>query len=215
VNPLEQSSAASSDPRLRRSAPAARNRDPILAVLRRFLPEEGTVVEVASGTGEHAVYFGAALPGLVWQPSDVDPANLASIAAWVEAAQLPNVMKPLALDLGSARAEAEDDSPYDAGFCANLVHIAPWHVCSHLMAFMGQRLRPAAPFITYGPYKVNGEHTAESNAKFEEWLHAQSPDYGIRDMAEVAAEAKRFGLRHIEAVPMPANNFCLVFLKSG
>lgn len=214
IPPIEWGSA-DADPRILQSAPVARNREPILAVLRRFLPPEGTVIEVASGTGEHAVYFGAAFPRLVWQPSDVAPANLASIAAWIDASKLPNVRAPLSLDLDQAPAAPQATQRYAAGFCSNLVHIAPWHVCSHLMAFMGGHLALGAPLITYGPYKVNGEHTSDSNAAFEQWLHSRSPEYGVRDMADVVAEANRFGLSHEEAVPMPANNFCLIFRKTG
>lgn len=205
--------SAPPDPRRRRSAPVSRNRGPILEVLRRVLPGHGRVIEVASGTGEHAVFFGASLPQLTWQPSDVDATNLTSIAAWVEAAQLPNVLQPRTLDL--AVAPGASGERYDAGFCANLIHIAPWHVCANLMAFMGSHLADGAPLVTYGPYKVNGSHTSESNVKFEEWLVAQSSEYGVRDMADVITEAARFGLRHEETIPMPANNFCLVFRKGG
>lgn len=210
MKPLEVSGVAATDPRLRVSAPAARNREPILAVLRRFYPADGTVIEVASGTGEHAVYFGAALPNLRWQPSDVDPANLASIAAWTDVTRQSNVLAPLMLDLDSLPT-ALPAPRYAAGFCANLIHIAPWHVCTHLMAFMAAHLVPNAPLVTYGPYKVNGEHTSESNVAFEQWLFDKSPDYGVRDMTDVIAEAARFGLRHTDTLPMPANNFCLVF----
>lgn len=203
--------SAPPDPRRRRSAPVARNRDPILEVLRRVFPERGRVIEIASGTGEHAVFFGASLPNLTWQPSDVDVTNLASIAAWVEVAQLPNVLPPTTLDLAVTPGPIRER--YDAGFCANLIHIAPWHVCTHLMEFMGSHLAEAAPLVTYGPYKVNGSHTSESNARFEEWLVAQSSEYGVRDMADVISEAARLGLRHQETIPMPANNFCLVFRK--
>jgi hypothetical protein len=198
------------DPRRKSSAPAARNREAILGVLERVFPAHGSVIEIASGTGEHAVFFGASLPNLAWQPSDVDPSNLASIDAWVEFADLPNVSRPLTVELG-ADAHFEPRTSYDAGFCANLIHIAPWQVCAHLMAFMSARLTLGAPLVTYGPYKVDGAHTSESNARFEEWLLAQNPAYGVRDMAAVIAEAARFGLRHEETIAMPANNFCLTF----
>jgi Protein of unknown function (DUF938) len=161
------------------------------------------------------VYFAAALPGLTWQPSDVDADNLSSVAAWVAATRQANVRAPLTLDLGVLPPLPTDARRYAAGFCANLIHIAPWHVCAHLMAFMGAHLAMDAPLVTYGPYKVNGEHTSESNVKFEQWLHAQNPSYGVRDVADVVAQAQRFGLRHAETVPMPANNFCLVFRKTA
>lgn len=200
------------DPRRKVSPPAGRNRDPILAVLRRVLPTEGTVVEAASGTGEHAVYFASALTGIDWQPSDVDADNLASIVAWREATRVPNVRAPLTVDL--SQPSPPGSGSYAAGFCANLIHIAPWSVCVNLMAFMGSHLATNAPLVTYGPYKVNGEHTSESNAKFEQWLWGQSPEYGVRDMALVSATAREYGLHLTETVTMPANNFCLVFRKN-
>lgn len=201
------------EPRHCTSEATKRNRDPILAVLRRLFPPRGTVIEAASGTGEHAVHFAAALPELTWQPSDIDPASLDSIAAWRRTSRLSNVLAPLTLDLGSVPTEPADGTRYVAGFCANLVHIAPWPVCTHLMAFMGAHLDVQAPFVMYGPYKVNGQHTSESNVAFESWLHAQSPSYGVRDMAAVIEQAERFGLGHTETIPMPSNNFCLVFRK--
>ncbi len=200
------------DPR-RRVAPAtARNREPILAVLRRVYPERGNVIEAASGSGEHAIYFSQTLPSLSWQPSDVDPDNLESICAWTEASGASNVRPPLTLDLG-----AEPPSPitanYDAGFCANLIHIAPWRVCTHLMAFMSANLRIGAPLVLYGPYKVNNAHTSESNVLFERWLLSLDSEYGVRDTNAVVEEASKFGLGFSESIQMPANNFCLVFHK--
>lgn len=200
------------DPRRKVSPPAGRNREPILAVLRRVFPSEGAVLEAASGTGEHAVYFAAALAGLEWQPTDVDTDNLTSIAAWTEATRVTNVRAPLRVDLSTP--PIQDAQRYGAGFCANLVHIAPWTVCVNLMAFMSSHLTTNAPLVTYGPYKVNGEHTSESNVKFEQWLWAQNPEYGVRDMAQVSATAREFGLHLTETVTMPANNFCLVFRKN-
>lgn len=199
------------DPR-RLVAPAtARNREPLRDVLRHVLPPTGAVIEVASGSGEHAVYFGRAFPELTWQPSDVDRDNLSSIQAWIDAKGTTNVLAPVLLDLGTA--PEATSTRYDAGFCANLVHIAPWPVCTHLMQWMGQHLEPDAPLVLYGPYKVNNQHTSESNVAFERWLWSLSPEYGVRDKDAVVAEAEMCGLTFVDLVPMPANNFCLVFRR--
>jgi hypothetical protein len=201
------------DPR-RRSAPAVqRNREPILAVLRDYFPASGTVLELASGTGEHGYFFCTHFPGLSWQPSDVDPVNLASIDAWRESSAVPNLRSALSIDL--KQLQTLPTTIYDAAFCANLVHIAPWEVCKNLMRVVGSALKAGAPFVMYGPYKVNGQHTAESNVAFEQWLWNQDPEFGVRDMADVIEQASAQALAFVACIPMPANNFCLVFKKAG
>lgn len=201
------------DPR-RKVAPATqRNRDPILEVLRQVFPAKGAVLEVASGSGEHAVYFGHAFPDLVWQPSDVEPENLQSIQAWTAATRASNVRPPLAVDLNVPPPAATSAAEYAAGFCANLIHIAPWAVCSHLFEFMNQHLVEGAPLVLYGPYKIDGVHTSDSNAQFEKWLQSLSPEYGVRDRSAVIDEAAKHDLQFEKAIAMPANNFCLVFHK--
>lgn len=199
----------------RRSAPAvARNREPILDVLRRFFPEQGRVIELASGTGEHAVFFGAHFPRLTWQPSDVDPNNLESIAAWRETSEHGNVLAPMQLDLlREPTPLVHPPAQYDAAFCANLIHIAPWVVCQHLMQFVAAALHTGGRFVMYGPFKLNGQHTAESNVAFEQWLLSQSDEYGVRHFEDVVEQARLNGLVLLERVPMPANNFCLIFEK--
>lgn len=209
-------------PDMRRSAPAVqRNREPILGVLERAFPKAGTVLELASGTGEHAIFFSDHLRDLTWQPSDIDAHNLESIAAWREFSTHGNVLAPIAIDL-SSRPNASTALPsaalpssrrYDAVFCANLIHIAPWIVCQNLMQVVAASLRSAGRFVMYGPYKIDGQHTAESNVAFEQWLWGQNPEYGVRDVADVVAEARLNTLGLIERVAMPANNFCLVFEK--
>ena len=202
------------DPR-RRVAPAtARNRDPILAVLREHVPLPARVLELASGTGEHGAYFCTQLPELQWQPSDADPDSLASITAWTEALRLSNLHEPVAIDLS----QPVDHLPwsagiFDAGFCANLIHIAPWEVCPNMLSVMSRVLKPNAPFIVYGPFRVNGAHTAPSNVQFEQWLHSLDPRFGVRDREAVVREADVRGLDLEQSVEMPANNFCLVFRK--
>jgi SAM-dependent methyltransferase len=187
------------------SAAAVRNRDPILAVLRRVLPSEGLVLEVASGTGEHAAYFGAALPHLVWQPSDADPRARASISACCAAT--PSVRPPLALDA------SDDPWPVDPDgvVCINMIHIAPWDACDGLLRGAGRSLQSGGVLYLYGPYRVGGSHTAPSNAAFDATLRAQDPDWGVRDLEAVVTLATSYGLALRETVPMPANNLSVVF----
>lgn len=194
-----------------RTAPAvARNRGPILAVLRRVLPERGTVLEIASGTGEHAVHFATALPGLLWQPSDRDQDSLASIAAHRAAAGLPNLQSPLELD---AAATSWPLGRADALLSINMLHIAPWAAAQGLMAGAGRVLAPGGVLYLYGPYKEGGSHTAPSNAVFDESLRARNPAWGVRDVAEVTQLAAGAGLDFVETVAMPANNLSLVFRR--
>jgi SAM-dependent methyltransferase len=195
------------------TAPAvARNRDPILAVLRRVLPVRGTVLEVASGTGEHAVHFAAALPGLAWQPTDVDADALGSIAAHRRSAQLPNLLPALELN---AAALPWPVPRVDAVVAINMIHIAPWAAAEGLMAGAARVLAPAGVLYLYGPFKENGRHTAPSNAAFDASLRACDPQWGVRDLGEVAALAARHGLDFAERIAMPANNLSLVFLVHG
>ncbi|MDK3022045.1 DUF938 domain-containing protein [Cupriavidus taiwanensis] len=199
------------DPDARRMAPATeRNREPILAVLRQVLPASGTVLEIASGTGQHAVHFAAALPGLTWQPSDPDAAARASIAAWTAHAGLTNVRTPLALDV--CRQPWGIDAA-DAVVCINMLHIAPWAAAEALFAGAGKLLGPGGVLFLYGPYRRGGAHTAPSNAAFDAQLRATDPDWGVRDIEAVIALGEAQALRCDEPVPMPANNFCLVLRK--
>jgi len=195
----------------RRSAPAAqRNREPIRTVLERVLPARGTVLEVAAGTGEHAVAFAAALPGVTWQPADPDPGMRASIAAHAHAEGLANVAEPRDLDVTAAVWPVERA---DALVCINLLHIAPWAATEGLFAGAGRLLPPGAPVAVYGPFKREGAHTSESNANFDEQLRGKNPGWGIRDVAEVAAEAERHGMALEDIVEMPANNLTLIFKR--
>ncbi len=194
-----------------RHAPAtARNRDPILAILQRVLPKSGTVLEIASGTGEHAVHFARALPGLMWQPSDPDLSALLSIAAHRAEAALPNLLAPLQLDV----ARRWPVTAADAIVCINMVHISPWEATEALLAGAARLLPPGAPLCLYGPYRRAGVPTAPSNEAFEQWLHAQNPAFGLRDLEAVGAEAARHGLALDEVVEMPANNLSVVFRRS-
>jgi SAM-dependent methyltransferase len=190
---------------VRRHAPATeRNREPIAAVLAAELPEAGTVLEVASGSGEHVAFFAERFPALTWQPSDPDPAALDSIADWC--AGLPNVLPPLCLD---ASAETWPVAVTDAILCINMVHISPWTATLGLLAAARRLLAPCAPLILYGPYRRHGVPTAPSNEQFELWLKGLSADYGLRHVEDVTAAAGGLALARI--VEMPANNLMLVY----
>ena len=186
---------------------AARNRDPILDVLRRILPETGTVLEVASGTGEHAVHFAAALLGLVFQPSDPDPARRASIDDW--AAGMSNVRPAIALD---ASVDAWPTS-LAAVLCFNMIHIAPWAAAEGLLRGAGAALGQGAPLVLYGPFRRNGAHTAASNAEFDDSLRARDASWGVRDLEAVTALAQAAGFGEAEVVEMPANNLTVIYRK--
>ncbi|NIJ20988.1 SAM-dependent methyltransferase [Sphingomonas naasensis] len=194
----------------RRHAPAtARNREPIAAVLAEALPAHGTVLEIASGSGEHCAFFAERFSGLRWQPSDPDADALASIADWC--AGLANVAPPVALDA------AQPDWPIaaaDAILCVNMVHISPWEATLGLMAGAGRLLAPGAPLILYGPYRQQGVPTAESNEAFDVSLKGRNPAWGLRHVADVSAAALAQGLRLERIVPMPANNLSLVLRRS-
>jgi SAM-dependent methyltransferase len=194
------------------TAPAvARNRDPILAVLREVLAAPGTVLEIASGSGEHAVHFASALSHLVWQPTDPDDEARRIIAAHAARAQLPNLLPPLELDAAAAAWPVERA---DAIVSINMIHIAPWRAAEGLMAGAGRLLAPGAPLYLYGPYRQHGRHTAPSNAAFDESLKARDPEWGVRDLDEVAELADRHGLALQRTVAMPANNLSVIFRRN-
>jgi SAM-dependent methyltransferase len=195
----------------RQFAPSAqRNRDPILAVLREALPASGLVLEIASGSGEHAVHFAAALPGLSFQPSDPNAGARASIDAWAKEAALPNLLPALALDASTpgwplARA--------DAVICINMIHISPWAATQGLIAEAARLLPPAGPLYLYGPYRQSGVPLVPSNVAFDESLRSRDPRWGLRELDEVAALAAAAGFGPPEVTTMPANNLSVVFRK--
>lgn len=193
----------------KRHAPATlRNREAIAAVLAAELPSSGLVLEVASGSGEHAVYFADQFPALDWQPSDPDPAALASIAAWAGDAGAQNVRAPLMLDA------AADDWPVassDAILCINMVHISPWTATLGLMVGARRLLGTGQPLILYGPFIEDGVATAPSNMEFNASLRARDPAWGLRNVREVSAAAAKQGLKLVRRVAMPANNLMLVY----
>jgi Protein of unknown function (DUF938) len=194
-----------------RTAPAAdRNKEPILAVLRRVLPESGLVVEIASGTGQHIVHFARALPGLEWQPSDPDPEARSSIAAWIAHERLPNVRPPLDLDVGS---EPWPVDQADAVVCINMIHISPWAATLSLMTGAARLLPMQGVVFLYGPFRRSERETAPSNEAFDAQLRRQNPEWGLRDLEAVVSAAKQTGLDLIEIAEMPANNLSVVFRK--
>ncbi|MBM3572292.1 MAG: DUF938 domain-containing protein [Alphaproteobacteria bacterium] len=195
----------------RRHAPAtSRNRDPILAVLRRVLPPAGLVLEIASGSGEHAAYFAPALAPLCWQPSDGDQDALASIAAHAATAQCPSLQAPIKLD---ATAWPWPITATDAIVCINMIHISPWRAAEGLAAGAGRLLPPAGVLFLYGPFMRAGRHTAPSNEAFDRSLRQRDPAWGVRDVDVVTALAQTSGFDLDEIVEMPANNLSVVFRK--
>ncbi|ABE33775.1 methyltransferase small domain protein [Paraburkholderia xenovorans LB400] len=193
-----------------RSPSAERNCEPILAVLREALPATGRVLEIASGTGQHAVCFARAMPGLDWQPSDADAAARASIAAWIAHEGLANVRAPLALDVHQPDWGVDT---LDAVVCINMIHISPWSATQALFAGASRRLVDGGVLYLYGPYKRGGAHTSPSNDAFDQQLRSRDPAWGVRDMETVVALGASVGLVCDGPLAMPANNFSLVFRK--
>jgi len=205
---------------LRQTSPAAeRNKGPIVDALRQLLPPSGRLLEIAAGTGQHAVHGAAALPDWLWQPSDPAADALASISAWAASCPAPGMRPPLQLDVLDARwpAAVEPDGAqvpaWDAIFCANMLHIAPWVCCGALMRGAARLLAPDGQLLTYGPYRVAGEPTADSNEAFDADLRRRDPRWGLRWLHEVAAEAEAAGLQLVQRLAMPANNQLLVFRR--
>jgi Protein of unknown function (DUF938) len=198
---------------LRRSAPAAlRNREPIAEVLSEWLPSTNLVLEIASGTGEHAAYFAERFPNLEWQPSDVHPDALSSIAAWCDAAALPNLQPPIVLDA------SKPDWPVecaDAVLSINMVHISPWGSALGLVAGAQRLLPTGAPLILYGPWLKADVDTAPSNIAFDQDLRRRNAEWGLRDVEDFAAAAAEGGFQLVETRAMPANNMMLLLRRSG
>jgi cyclopropane fatty-acyl-phospholipid synthase-like methyltransferase len=200
---------------MRRTAPAAeRNKQPIAEVLGRVLAplrrSGGTVLEIASGTGQHVVHLAATLPSLRFVPSDLDPSARASIEAWREQTGLPNVEVPVELDATAPRWPVE---VADAIVCINMIHIAPWEACEGLMRGAARILPQGGVLYLYGPFAREGRHTAPSNAAFDEDLRARDPRWGVRDLVDVERQARTTGLSLEETVAMPANNLSVVFRR--
>ena len=191
-------------------APATeRNRAPILAELQRLLSGNERVLEIGSGTGQHAVHFAAAMPGLCWQTSDVAEA-LPGIRQWLDEAALDNTPAPLALD---CREPVWPALQAEVVFSANAIHIMGWAQVQQLFRHLDAIIQPQGLLILYGPFNIDGDYTSASNAEFDQWLQARDPASGIRDLEAVDALAKAIGLRLSEQVAMPANNFLMVWQR--
>lgn len=193
----------------RHSPAAARNRQPILEVLQRVLPERARVLEVASGSGEHAVHFATAMPGWTWQPSDPSPQARRSIEAWRTRSAPANLLPPLALDI----TEGGPAGPFEAMVAINLLHIAPWAVGEALLDAAAGCLPAGGVLFLYGPFRRDGRHTAPSNAAFDADLRTRDPRFGIRDLEAVVEAATARGLRLDREEAMPANNLSLIFRR--
>lgn len=198
---------------MRLSAPAAeRNRGPILDVLRRELPSSGVVLEIASGTGTHVVFFARGLPDLQFQPTDPSEESIASIAAWSRDEPSPNLLPPRRLDVldddwGILRA--------DAIVCINMIHIAPWQATTALFRGAARVLAPPAPLVLYGPFKFSGAFLADSNALFDTSLRGRNEAWGVRDLDDVTRVAEEHGFLRKSIVDMPAQNHVVVFQRRG
>ncbi len=194
-----------------RHAPATlRNRDAIVAVLQGILPEQGMILEIASGTGEHAVYFGQKFPELAVQPSDPDPENCRSIDAWTKREAMNNVLPPLALDALSA--DWDVNAPA-AILCINMIHISPWEATIGLFRKAQHLLQPGAPLYLYGPYFRDDVPPAQGNLDFERSLKSRNLQWGIRDVADMDALATKTGFERHDLIEMPANNISLIYRK--
>ena len=195
---------------LRRFSPAAaRNKQPILEVLQRVLPARGHMVEVASGTGEHAAHFASGLPGWTWQPTELEDEAFGSIEAWRAFAGAGNLLPPRKLDVTAPSWPAAGE--VDAVFCANMIHIAPWSACVGLMRGAGRCLASHGVLVLYGPFLSGTEPDAPGNLAFDADLRARNAQWGVRALPDVSAEAARAGFTLREQVAMPANNLTLVF----
>lgn len=190
------------------SPSAERNKGPILEVLARVLPGRGVVLEIASGTGQHVLHFARGLPGLTWQPSDPDAELRDSIALRVRDERLANVKAPIDLDVTSLPWPLRTA---DAAVCINMIHVAPWSATRALFEGAKALLPARHVLFLYGPYRRFGEHTSESNARFDADLRARDPEWGVRDLEAVSEVAAREGFVLAEIVEMPANNLSLVF----
>lgn len=194
------------------SAASERNKDPILDVLKQVLPESGLVLEIASGTGQHAVHFAEALPGLRWQPSDIDRELRDSVQAWRREAGLENLLEPVHLDV---TADPWPVAEAQAMVCTNMIHIAPWEACTGLLDGAGRILPEGGILYMYGPYKIGGRHTGPGNEAFDQSLRARDASWGIRNLDDVALEARRRGLHLIKTVKMPADNLSVIYRKTA
>lgn len=214
-------------PDLRQYAPATqRNRQPILDILKQYLPTSGTVLEIASGTGEHACFLASHLPHCNWLPTDINPVSLSSIEAWRRQSAPDNLLPPIFLDVRDLPWSVEgiplpkplQDTDFSVGdiraiACINMIHISPWAACQGLVTGAGRILASGGVLYLYGPYKRNGTHTSPSNAAFDQSLRSRNPEWGVRDLESVVALADAQDLELTHVIAMPANNFSIILTK--
>jgi hypothetical protein len=197
----------------------ARNAEPIFDVLEKWLPAAGTVLEIASGSGEHGALFAPRLPHLTWQPSDMDAQALKSIEAWRLSGEATNLQPPVKVDLLNIEPGNIDQGipggleDVSAMINVNMIHISPWAASENLLALAEALLPSGAPLYLYGPYRRGGQHTASSNIEFDGWLKSQNDAWGVRNLEDVEAAAKARSLDLQDIVDMPANNFSLIFKR--
>ena len=195
-------------------APATeRNREPILKILSEILPSGSKILEVASGTGEHAVYFASKLPSCHWIPSDVSSESRSSITAWKNDRALDNLSLPLSIDVTQDNWQQQVKTEIDGIVNINMIHIAPWQACLGLMEGAEQILPPSGILYLYGPYKREGKHTAVSNANFDRSLRDRNPQWGVRDLEQVIEAAANANLKLQQVIEMPANNLSVIFSR--
>lgn len=210
---------------MKQYAPATqRNRQPILDVLKKVLPPSGKILEIASGTGEHAIFLAPHFAPRQWIPSDVNPISLASIKAWRQDCPTDNLQMPLNIDVTMAEWFKVNESSLKpdqnqnlitAIVNINMIHISPWQACFGLMAGAKEILPFGGILYLYGPFKINGKHTAVSNEKFDQSLKMQNPHWGVRNLEDVITVAKDYGLMLKETVAMPANNLSVIFQRQN
>jgi SAM-dependent methyltransferase len=193
------------------SAAAERNKDPILTVLESLLPRQGSVLEIASGTGQHVCYFAAAFSGIRWQPTEPDDSHREAMAIRIRESGLTNVAPPLALDVSAAVWPVT--GTFDAVLCINMIHISPWSATHALMRGAARHLPSQGRLILYGPYLVAGS-AVSSNLEFDASLKLRNPEWGLRELDDVTRVAATHGLHRQQVVPMPANNLTVVFVRS-
>jgi SAM-dependent methyltransferase len=209
---MEKESAIRPEGDPRRYSPAvARNREPLLSALRELLPDTARVLEIASGSGEHAVFFCSRWPGLRWQPSDPDPAARASIDAWRAPAATDRVAA--ALDLDVSAPDWPVCGAFDAVVCCNMIHIAPWQACIDLFSGAARILGPGSLLVLYGPFFVAGEPPATGNLRFDADLRARNASWGVRALEDVSVLAQSAGFEPARRIPMPANNQVVAFRR--
>ena len=199
------------------SPATARNRGPIARVLGRVLPDSGCVLEIASGTGEHAAWFAREMPWLDWQPSECDPEMLATITHYRREAGLANLRPPAEIDVArdAWAGAAGAMGPFAAVMTINLLHIAPWAVCEGLFAGAARLLASGGLLALYGPFRVGGAHTAPSNESFDRMLRGHDPTWGVRDLEAVSARAESCGFEFVRKIAMPANNLTVLYRRAG